>query len=182
VLEGLPSLGIANLVPIVVAVSLVAGSMRVLGIAFNAFTATILALTIGLGIDYSVHVVHRFVDERHERPLVEALRVTVRGTGGALLGSMLTTSFGIGVLVLAVLSVLGQFGSLTALSIVYSFFASLLVLPSALVVWDRLVGNDPDRPMGAGSAEATPDDDAGSGSTLGPTPTVDTDAPEGGAP
>jgi predicted RND superfamily exporter protein len=179
VLEGLPSLGIANLVPIVVAVSLVAGSMRVLGIAFNAFTATILALTIGLGIDYSVHVVHRFVDERHERPLVEALRVTVRGTGGALLGSMLTTSFGIGVLVLAVLSVLGQFGTLTALSIVYSFFASLLVLPSALVIWDRLVGNDPDRPMGSG--EPSPDDDAGRGATLGPTPAAEPRT-DGGTP
>jgi len=143
-LEGLPSLGLANTVPIVVAVASVAGSMRVLGIAFNAFTATILALTIGLGIDYSVHVVHRFIDERRENDLFTALDRTVRGTGGALLGSMLTTSFGIGVLTLAVLSVLGQFGVLTALSIVYSFVASLLVLPSVLVLWDRAQGNDPD--------------------------------------
>ncbi|MFA1611220.1 efflux RND transporter permease subunit [Halobellus rubicundus] len=148
VLEGLPSLGIANLVPIVVAVAAVAGTMRVLGISFNAFTATILSLTIGLGIDYSVHVVHRFIDERRERPLVEALERTVIGTGGALLGSMATTAFGIGVLVLAVLSVLGQFGILTAISIVYSFLASLLVLPSALVAWDRVVNGDPTTAMG----------------------------------
>jgi predicted RND superfamily exporter protein len=166
VLEGRPTLGIANLVPIVVAVALVAGSMRVLDIAFNAFTATILALTIGLGIDYSVHVVHRFVDERHERPLMEALRVTVRGTGGALFGSMLTTSFGIGVLTLAVLDVLGQFGTLTALSVVYSFLVSLLVLPSALVVWDRIVNDDPNTPIGATGDDA----DEGPGPVLGPTP------------
>ncbi|QCC47581.1 efflux RND transporter permease subunit [Halobellus limi] len=155
VLEGLPSLGVANLAPIVVAVASVAGTMRLLGISFNAFTATILSLTIGLGIDYSVHVVHRFVDERRERALVPALRRTVIGTGGALLGSMATTAFGIGVLVLAVLSVLGQFGVLTAISIVYSFLASLLVLPSALVVWDRLVNGDPDVPMGYPAADST---------------------------
>jgi predicted RND superfamily exporter protein len=166
VLEGKPTLGIANLIPIIVAVALVAGSMRVLGIAFNAFTATILALTIGLGIDYSVHVVHRFVDERHERPLMEALRVTVRGTGGALFGSMLTTSFGIGVLTLAVLDVLGQFGTLTALSVVYSFLVSLLVLPSALVVWDRIVNDDPNTPLGTTGDDA----DDGPGPVLGPTP------------
>ncbi len=148
ILEGLPSLGIANLVPIVVAVAAVAGTMRVLGISFNAFTATILSLTIGLGIDYSVHVVHRFIDERRERPLYEALERTVIGTGGALLGSMATTAFGIGVLVLAVLTVLGQFGTLTAISIVYSFLASLLVLPSALVIWDRIINGDPAEPMG----------------------------------
>ncbi|MFC4356445.1 RND family transporter [Halobium salinum] len=144
VLEGLPSLGLANVVPIAVAVASIAGTMRLLGISFNAFTATILALTIGLGIDYSVHVVHRFVDERREYGLFEALDRTVRGTGGALAGSMLTTTFGIGVLMLAVLSILGQFGLLTALSVAYSFIASLLVLPSVLVVWDRLRGHDPD--------------------------------------
>jgi predicted RND superfamily exporter protein len=139
--------------------------MRVLGIAFNAFTATILALTIGLGIDYSVHVVHRFIDERRENDLFTALDRTVRGTGGALLGSMLTTSFGIGVLTLAVLSVLGQFGVLTALSIAYSFIASLLVLPSVLVLWDRARGNDPDVPLDRDAAPAA-DADATGGEML----------------
>jgi predicted RND superfamily exporter protein len=140
VLEGKPSLGIANLVPIVVTVSFVAGSMRVFDISFNAFTATILAITIGLGIDYSVHVTHRFADEYKERDLYEALDRTVRGTGGALAGSMLTTVFGIGVLVLSVFPAIGQFGILTGLSVIYAFVASLLVLPSALVVWARLFG------------------------------------------
>ena len=167
VLEGLPSLGLANLAPIIVAVASVAGTMRLLDIPFNAFTATILSLTIGLGIDYSVHVVHRFVDERRERALVPALRRTVIGTGGALLGSMATTAFGIGVLTLAVLSVLGQFGILTAMSIVYSFLASLLVLPSALVAWDRIVNDDPTVPMGPraepGDGPAEPSDGAGDG-------------------
>ena len=167
VLEGLPSLGIANLAPIVVAVASVAGTMRLLDVPFNAFTATILSLTIGLGIDYSVHVVHRFVDERRERPLIPALRRTVIGTGGALLGSMATTAFGIGVLTLAVLSVLGQFGILTAMSIVYSFLASLLVLPSALVVWDRVVNDDPAAPMGtraeSGDDAAASTDEVGDG-------------------
>ncbi|EJN61505.1 efflux RND transporter permease subunit [Halogranum rubrum] len=166
VLEGLPSLGIVNTVPIAVAVAFVAGTMRFLNIPFNAFTATILSLTIGLGIDYSVHIVHRFIDERREYDLFTALDRTVRGTGGALAGSMLTTAFGIGVLVLALLSVLGQFGVLTALSIVYSFFASLLVLPSALVVWDRFVNDDPDVPMGHPNESTPRDDGAPSGQTV----------------
>jgi predicted RND superfamily exporter protein len=156
VLEGKPSLGLANLVPIVVTVAFVAGSMRYFGISFNAFTATILAITIGLGIDYSVHVTHRFADEYHERELYEALARTVRGTGGALAGSMLTTVFGIGVLVLSVFPAIGQFGILTGLSVVYSFLASLLVLPSALAVWARLFG-------GGGTTDPAPDDAGDSG-------------------
>ncbi|WP_410764779.1 efflux RND transporter permease subunit [Haloferax sp. DFSO60] len=155
-LEGKPSLALANLVPILVAVTFVAGTMRLSNISFNAFTATVLALTIGLGVDYSVHIVHRFIDERAEHDLETALDRTVRGTGGALAGSMLTTVFGLGVLVLAVLSILGQFGLLTGASILYSFLASILVLPSALALWDRFSGNNPLVPLGPSAPEYGP--------------------------
>ncbi|WP_336000967.1 efflux RND transporter permease subunit [Halorientalis halophila] len=170
VIEGRASLGIANVMPILVTVTLVAGSMRLLGIPFNAITATILAITIGLGIDYSVHVTHRFADERREHDLVTALDRTVRGTGGALLGSMLTTVFGIGVLALALFPAIGQFGTLTALSIVYAFLTSVFVLPSALVLWDRFVGYGPGAPASAGGDGPAPD--------LGPGPATGTPNPD----
>jgi predicted RND superfamily exporter protein len=132
-LFGRPTLGLAGLVPIVSTVAFVAASMRVFGIAFNAFTATVLALTIGLGIDYAVHLLHRFGDERREgATLDEALLTTVTGTGGALAGSMLTTVFGLGVLVLATFPAIGQFGLLAGLSVLFAFLTSVLVLPSVL--------------------------------------------------
>jgi predicted RND superfamily exporter protein len=137
-LEGYATLGVANVVPVLVTVILLAGTMRLVGIPFNALTATILAVTIGLGIDYSVHITHRFADEIEATDLVTALERTVRGTGGALLGSMLTTVFGIGVLALAVFPAIGQFGILMALSVFYAFVTSLVVLPPTLVVWYRL--------------------------------------------
>ncbi|MFB6184444.1 MAG: RND family transporter [Haloarculaceae archaeon] len=167
ILEGRASLAIANIVPIVVTVAFLAGTMRYVGIAFNALTATILAITIGMGIDYSVHVVHRFADERHEHDLETALDRTVRGTGGALLGSMLTTVFGIGVLALAVFPAIGQFGVLTGLSIVYAFLSSLVVLPSTLVLWDRAVTR-----RGSGLLERGRPDVAGQNAT-DPDPDVD---------
>ena len=140
VIEGRPSLGIVNLVPIVVSVALLAGSMRLLSIPFNALTATILAISIGLGIDYSAHFVHRFVDEYHasEGAIFPALEDTVRGTGGALTGSMLTTTAGIGVLALAITPILGQFGLVLALTVFFAYVASILVTPSVIVVWGRV--------------------------------------------
>ena len=143
-LLGRASLGVANIVPILVTVCLVAGSIRLLGLSFNAFTATILAITIGLGIDYSVHITHRFADEYVENgvPLYEAIDRTVMGTGGALTGSMLTTVFGIGVLVLSLFPAIGQFGLLTALSVFYAYLASLFVLPSVLVLWAAASGDE----------------------------------------
>ncbi|KYH26843.1 bifunctional preprotein translocase subunit SecD/SecF [Halalkalicoccus paucihalophilus] len=134
-----PSLGVVNLFPIAVAIAALAGTMRYAGIPFNALTATILSVSIGLGVDYTVHVVHRFVDELDAgADTLAALDRTVRGTGGALTGSMLTTVAGMGVLVLAITPILGQFGLLLSISILYAYLASLLVLPSALVVWARV--------------------------------------------
>jgi predicted RND superfamily exporter protein len=157
-LTGYGSLGIVNLVPIVVTLALLTASMRYFEIPFNALTATILSITIGLGIDYSVHVVHRFADEYEQRPLFQALDRTVKGTGGALTGSMLTTVTGIGVLVLAITPILGQFGVLTALSILYAYLTSLIVLPPALVVWARIVewSADDDPEAEAQQTDASP--------------------------
>ena len=139
VIEGRPSLGVVNLVPIFVTVVAVIASMRALGIAFNAINGTIFAIAVGIGIDYAVHVVHRFADEYHERPLYPALTRTVVGTGGTLTGSMLTTVFGIGVLVLALNPALGVFGVLISLSVLYAYLSSVLLLPSIIVIWERLV-------------------------------------------
>jgi predicted RND superfamily exporter protein len=137
-LEGKPSLGVVNIITIMMAVVALVATMRYVGVAFNAINGGILAITVGLGTDYAVHIVHRFADEREKRALEPALRRTVVGTGGALTGSMLTTVGGIGVLVLALNPVIGNFGLLTALSVIYAYLASMFVLPSVLVVWDRL--------------------------------------------
>jgi predicted RND superfamily exporter protein len=137
-IEGRPSLGVVNIVPILVTIVAVVASMRALDISFNAINGTILAIAVGIGIDYAVHVVHRFADEYHDRPLYPALTRTVVGTGGALTGSMLTTVFGIGVLALALNPALGVFGALISLSVLYAYLSSVFLLPSLLVIWDRL--------------------------------------------
>lgn len=141
-LEGSGTLGIVNLVPILLTLALIIGSMRYFSIPFNALTATVLAIAIGLGVDYSAHMTHRFVDEYDGSNLEQALSETVLGTGGALTGSLATTASGIGVLVIAITPILGQFGTVTAMAIVYSYATSILVLPSVIVVWHRLGGYD----------------------------------------
>ena len=138
-IEGRPSLGLANLVPIVVTIALLAGSMRYLGIPLNALTATILSIAVGLGIDYSAHIVHRFAEEFDETDdLYGSLDATVQGTGGALMGSMLTTSSGTAVLALAITPILGQFGLVIALSVFFSFLTAVVVTPSVMVLWHEV--------------------------------------------
>ncbi|MFB6110500.1 MAG: RND family transporter [Halodesulfurarchaeum sp.] len=130
------TLGIVNLVPILLTVAFVLATMRVLGMKLNALTGTLLAVTIGMGVDYTVHVVHRFVEEFRDQSESEpALVTTMRGTGGALTGSMLTTTLGVGVLGLAITPILQTFGILTAISIGIAYLMSIVVTPSLAVLW-----------------------------------------------
>lgn len=139
-LEGRWSLGVVNLVPVVITLTLLGATMNFLNISFNALTATILAITIGLGIDYSVHATHRFIDEyKKDGDVHESLLTMLRGTGGALTGSMLTTGAGTGALVLAITPILGQFGTLMLFSVGYSLITSLIILPPTIVLWDRYI-------------------------------------------
>ena len=113
--------------------------MRAIGLALNALTATLLSITVGVGIAYSVHVTHRFVDEYRVDPdAPRNLTTTLRGTGGALTGSMLTTALGAGALILAITPVLGQFGLLMTIGVVYSYLTAVVVLPPALYLWTRV--------------------------------------------
>ena len=139
-LERRPLLGLVNLFPILVTVALLLGTMRAIGLPLNALTATILSITIGVGIAYSVHITHRFIDEYNmNEDTYQSLRTTLSGTGGALTGSMLTTSIGTGALVLAITPVLGNFGLLMSISVLYSYLTAVLILPPTLFVWGRYV-------------------------------------------
>ncbi|WP_336325666.1 efflux RND transporter permease subunit [Halovenus sp. HT40] len=140
-LEGRASLGLANIVPIISTVTVLAATMALLDIPFNALTATILSITIGIGVDYSVHITHRFIDEYNAGlGAYPALVRTLRGTGGGITGSMITTAGGVGALVLSVTPMLAQFGVLMAISVIYSYLGSIIVLPPTLLVWERLFG------------------------------------------
>jgi len=137
-LEGKAVYGLLNLVPVLVTVGLLVGSMRLFSIPLTPINAPILSVSIGLGVDYTVHFVHRFVDEfKAGHEIDEALDITIAGTGGALTGSMLTTVCGLGVLWLAVIPLLRDFGVLLALGVLYAYLCSILLVPSLVVVWDR---------------------------------------------
>jgi predicted RND superfamily exporter protein len=145
ILERKPLLGVVNVFPILIAIAFLLGTMRYMGITLNALTATILSISVGVGIAYSVHTTHRFVDEYDSTTdAYEAMMVTLTGTGGALFGSMLTTALGTGALALAITPILGNFGILIGLSVTYSFLAAVIALPPAVLVWERVYQWDGD--------------------------------------
>ena len=76
----------------------------------------------------------------HHHSLEKAVNNTVKNTGSALFGAAMTTVLGFGVLFFAILPPMKQFGTMTALTILYSFLSSVWVLPSMLVICARNSG------------------------------------------
>jgi predicted RND superfamily exporter protein len=139
--HGSATLGVITLLPVAFSVSWILGTMHLLGMPFNVLTGMITSLTVGLGVAYSIHLSERFNVELGRRDTIwEAMNTSLTGTGGALLGSAATTVGGFGVLSFAILPALQQFGIITGLTIIYAFLASVLVLPSLLVLWTRYLG------------------------------------------
>ena len=131
-----PALGIVAVGPIVLVLICVLGTMALLGIPYTLITSIITALSIGIGVDYTIHVIHRYREEfaRLRNPEQAAVQ-TLSTTGSALLGSALTTGFGFGVLVASPLAASQQFGITATITIVYSLAVSILVVLPAMVVW-----------------------------------------------
>ena len=158
--------GFLSTVPIMLVIGWVYGSMYLMNIPLNVVTIMISALTIGLGITYAIHISHRFLEDLQTKPWKTALCDTVGHTGTALFGAAATTIGGFGMLTFSVLTPMAQFGIVTALSIFYSFLASVFVLPSFLAIWARrkygedggnICATDYDTPESEGSDDDAPD-------------------------
>ena len=131
-----PLLGVITMVPSTLVVAWVAGSMWLLGMSFNVMTAMVASLAIGIGVPFGIHISHRFTEDLKRTGSADAaVRETVTHTGGALLGSAATTAAGFGVLAFASLVPMQQFGIITALTILYSLLASVLIEPACLKLW-----------------------------------------------
>ena len=131
-----PMLAVLSVFPILLVLIWVLGTMVILGYSYNVITALFTALSIGIGVDYTIHITHRFLEERERDPsLAGAMNTTMHTTGGALIGSALTTAMGFAVLIFSPIPPMGQFGLLTAITAIYSLIAAIVVLPPMLVIW-----------------------------------------------
>jgi predicted RND superfamily exporter protein len=124
-----------TVIPILLVVSWVWGYMWLRGHTLNAITATIAAIAVGVGIDFSTHFTVRFREEFKDEPSrFPALRRAGEGTGGAIALSALTSIIGFGVMALAPTPLFASFGELMAVMILFAAVVALLVLPSLLII------------------------------------------------
>ena len=124
-----------TLTPLVMGLVWMLGAMALLDIRINFINAVILPMIIGMGIDNSVHLMHRYLEEGRKDP-IHALRTT----GRAMTMCTLTTILGFGSLVTARYQALTTMVWVTILGMGFCLITSLSFLPSILILWKGRYG------------------------------------------
>jgi predicted RND superfamily exporter protein len=139
------SLGIMTLIPVILCICWVFGTMFLFGLPLTVLTIFVSTLTIGIGVDYGIHITNRFMESVHDYGNVDdAMKATIVNTGGALAGAAVTTIGGFIILYLAPTDPMRMFGAITAASISFSLIGSIFILPSFLGVYaKRKMAKDP---------------------------------------
>jgi len=132
--RGLPSF--MAMTPVVMAVALVLGVMGMFGIPLNIINVCFGAIAVGLGLDYPIHLIERFMEEREKgQEPPEATATALATMGPHILASALTTVMGFSAACVLALPMAVSFGLITGAAIALVYLASMLVLPVLLVRW-----------------------------------------------
>ena len=135
--------GVVTWIPLLAVVAWVYGIMGFTGFQLNSQTVTIGALTLGLGVDYAVHLSTRIEEEVEKNPdglPSEWATASISTTGRAMAGAAVTTAGGFSVLNLSSLVPLQLFGQAFVVAITLALLASVLLLPSIytnLMKWEQ---------------------------------------------
>jgi len=125
--------GLAATSVVFISIALEIGVLVLLGWPLDFMTVMVSSLVIGAGIDFGIHVTHRFREEWHQgMPVDEAIRKTIGNVGKALVAAAITTAGAFAIIAFSDIVFMRRFGGITALSLTFALLASLLVLPSIL--------------------------------------------------
>ena len=137
------SLAMIALTPNLLAAGAVLGGMGLVGIPLDMMTITIAAITVGIGVDDTIHYVHRF---RSEFPKDRNYLATMYRCHGSIGKAMYYTSviivFGFSILALSNFTPSIYFGLLTGLAMVAALMGAMLLLPKLILLVKPLGAED----------------------------------------
>jgi len=136
-LRSLPT-GIYATIPIISSIVILFGVMGYSGITLNMATVLVASIALGIGIDYSIHVINHFNHSRTSgETLPEALAKTIGISGKAIVINVTSVSAGFLVLLFSEMVPLQYFGLLISLSMIGSGLGALTLLPVILILSTR---------------------------------------------
>ena len=127
-------LALAAIVPNIISAALILGLMGWIGIPLDIMTITIAAINIGIGVDDSIHYIHRFREEfKQDGNFWMSVRRCHDSIARAMFYTSVTVVLGFSILALSNFIPTIYFGVLSGLAMITALVANLMLLPLLIV-------------------------------------------------
>lgn len=131
------------LVPIIIvtiSVTWLYGLMGYFDLPISTLAGGVAAMVIGIGIDYAIHLMNKFKNERQKGMSVKkAVETAVQNTGTALTGAAIATIVAFLAFLFGSMPEMNRFGLLMAMGVGSSFILSIFGLPALLILEEKLI-------------------------------------------
>jgi len=143
ILFGSVKLTLIALVVNITPIGIIFGVMGLLEIPLDIMTITIAAIAMGIGVDDTIHYIHRFkVEFAKDHHYQKNIKRTNQSIGNAMYYTSLTVIIGFSILILSNLVPTIYFGLLTMIVMAAALISNLILLPKLLLLIKPLTKND----------------------------------------
>lgn len=130
--------GIYAAIPVIATIVILFGFMGITGVSLDIATVLVASIALGIGIDYSIHIITGFNHYLKEYGDAEkAIESVILSSGKAVIINVISVSAGFLVLLFSQIVPLQNFGLLVAIGMFGSGFGALTLLPVILVLANR---------------------------------------------
>ncbi|MDW5289641.1 efflux RND transporter permease subunit [Formosa sp. PL04] len=127
--------GLYATIPIIAAIIILFGVMGLSGISLNIATVLVASVALGIGIDYSIHIISHFNHVlKDTQNFKTAIQQSIIISGNAIIINVVAVSAGFLMLVFSDMVPLQYFGLLIAISMVSSGLGAITLLPAILIL------------------------------------------------
>jgi hydrophobe/amphiphile efflux-3 (HAE3) family protein len=127
---------ILQLIPLFIAILILFGIMGYAGIELNFTTALLSSIMIGVGIDYTIHLVWRYREERRNGlEADEAIKQTIHTSGRGIILNAVSVIIGFSALIFSSFLSVRFFGILMVIMVFTCLVGGLLLVPALCIVF-----------------------------------------------
>ncbi|MGM5483503.1 MAG: efflux RND transporter permease subunit [Nanobdellota archaeon] len=131
------------LVPIIVvtiSITWLYGIMGYFNLPISTLAGGVAAMVIGIGIDYSIHLMNKFKNERKKNlSIKDAIESALQNTGNALTGAAFATIIAFLAFLFGKMPEMNRFGLLMAIGVGSAFILSMFGLPALLIIEEKII-------------------------------------------
>jgi len=134
-----PTVGVIAVVPVTFTVLCIYGVMGSLGVYLEPATSMFAAISVGVGVDFAIHLVDRLQMEKRtsSEGILNIVATVVPGTARACFFNAAALGVGFSVLMVSDLPMLQRFGGLVTVAALASFLAALIIVPACYALLER---------------------------------------------